>query len=524
MKSLGNRHSQHSFAQVPTANMARSKFNRSFGTKDTFFFDELTPVYVEEIIPGDTIDLNVKTFMRLAEQVKPIMDNMHVDFEFFFVPNRIIMDEWEKLFGAQDNPSDSTSYAVPKINSGGTGFAVGSIADHFGIPTGIPNLQVNSLPFRAYNLIWNEWYRDQNLQNSVTVPKSTIDNAANYQILKRAKAHDYYTSALPWPQKGSAVELPLGLQAPVELSTVGTGIRIRESTGAIPANGALSLAGGIGGLSNGVSGNLKIDPNNTLVANLTSATSVTVNTLRQAFMMQSLLEQHARGGTRYVEILKASYNVTSPDFRLQRPEFLSSGRITIQQHPLTQTSESGATPLGTLGAFSTVSETGNRIGFTKSFVEHGYVIGLMTARGEVTYQQGLHKMWTRNGRYDFFWPKLQELGEQSVLRQEIYATGTPVDTQVFGYQERYAEYRYSPSQIKGQFRSTFAETLDVWHLAEEFTSNPTLSAEFIQSNTPIERALVVAENYPHLLSDFWFDLKHARPMVTYGVPATLGRF
>ena len=279
--------------------------------------------------------------------------------------------------------------------------------------------------------------------------------------------------------------------------------------------------GGAGSITN--TGAAKFDTTG-LQADLADATAATINQLRQAMMVQSLLELDARGGTRYVEILRAHFNVISPDFRLQRPEFLSGGTTSITQHPVAQTSESGTSPQANLAAFSTAVQMDNSIGFSKSFVEHGYVIGLVKARADVTYQQGLNRMWSRQTRYDFFWPKLQELGEQTILNKEIYAQGTSADDDVFGYQERYAEYRYKPSEIRGQFRSTYAETLDVWHLAEEFETLPALNSTFIQSNTPIERSLVVAEGYPHLLFDAFFQYTHARPMMTYGVPATLGRF
>lgn len=528
MKSLGSRNNQHSFAQIPQVNMARSKFDRSHAIKDTFDFDYLTPIYVDEVLPGDTINLSVKSFARLATQAVPLLDNMYTDYFFFFVPNRLLWSNWEKFMGALTNPSDlGTDYLIPTVTTTAvTGVAVGTIYDKMGIPTGIPGLELNALPFRAYNLIWNEWFRDQNLQNSVTTNLDDGPDAiADYTLLKRAKKHDYFTSCLPWPQKGDAVELSLGTTAPVELITGNTDqVKIRKkSDQSLLGNLALwSNASGVFGSSTAVES--QIDPNGTLQVDLTAATAATINELRQSFMLQSLLELDARGGTRYVEILKAHFNVVSPDFRLQRPEFLSGGTVSIMQHPVTQTSESATTPLATLAAFSTAANMGGNIGFSKSFVEHGYVIGLIQARGDVTYQQGLHKMWSRSTKHDFFWPKLQELGEQAVLKREIYSQGDANDDEVFGYQERYAEYRYAPSQIRGQFRSTFATSLDVWHLAEEFASEPALNSTFIVSNTPIERALVVDAAYPHLLYDAWFDIKHARPISAYGVPATLGRF
>lgn len=549
---LGNRYNQHSFAKVPQVNMARSRFDRSFAVKDTMDFDYLTPIFVDEVLPGDTINLSVKSFCRLATQLTPVLDNMYMDYFFFFVPNRLVWSNWEKFMGALTDPGDlGTDYLIPVIETTAvTGEAVGSIYDKMGIPTGIPGLEINALPFRCYALIWNEWFRDQNLQDSVTVNLGDgPDAATDYTLLKRAKKHDYFTSCLPWPQKGDAIELPIGSTAPIEVISgpkwenivyTPSSVSTNNMIGRKAANDALAT----GTTTNVSSGDLTFnastqpgywDPNgrlrvsidnisDDLQADLSAATASTINEIRQAFMLQSLLELDARGGTRYVEILRAHFNVVSPDFRLQRPEFLSGGTVHINQHPVAQTSESKTTPQATLTAYSTASSLGNNIGFSKSFVEHGYVIGMVQARADVTYQQGLKRMWSRQTKHDFFWPKLQELGEQAVLKREIYAQGDANDLEVFGYQERYAEYRYSPSEIRGQFRSTYTTPLDIWHLAEEFGNEPALNAAFIVSNTPIERSLAVAGSYPHLLCDYWFDMKHARPMVTYGVPATLGRF
>jgi hypothetical protein len=527
-KALGGRGNQHSFAQTPNMNVARSQFNRSFTVKDTMDFDELTPVFVDEILPGDTCNLNTKVFARLATQQVPVMDNMYIDFFFFFVPNRLVWSNWEKFNGAQDNPADSTDYLVPTMTiNDGSGYQVGSLADHFGIPTDVDDIEINVLPFRAYNLIYNEWFRDQNLQDSVTVNVDDgPDAVSDYSLLKRGKRHDYFTSCLPWPQKGDSVELPLGTTAPViknstAIEMFGGADTTSRNLQIQSADDELQLTGYVGGSNS----NAFFGDNTGLQADLSTATAATINQLRSAFMVQELLELDARGGTRYTEIIKAHFNVTSPDQRLQRPEFLAGGQVGIMQHPIPQTSATSGTDYqADLAAYSTGQTMDKSIGFTKSFTEHGYVIGLAAARADQTYQQGINKLWLRSDRYDFFWPKLQELGEQSVLNKEIYAQGTATDDQVFGYQERYAEYRYKPSEIRGQFRSTYSSSLDVWHLAEEFSTLPSLNSTFIESNTPIERSLATAASYPHLLMDMWFQYKHARPMMVHGVPASLGRF
>lgn len=532
---LGNRYSQHSFAQIPDVKMARSQFDRSFTIKDTFNFDYLIPIFVDEILPGDTCNVRLHTFGRLATQLVPIMDNMYIDFFFFFVPNRLLWTNWERFNGAQDNPADSTSYVLPSLDAFGAGNPdVGTIYDKMGIPTDVAGAWTlgNTLPLRAYNRVWNEWFRDQNLQNSVTQNMDDgPDQIADYALLKRGKRHDYFTSSLPWPQKGTAISLPLGTSAPVlgngSLSYAHTSVDTTDRALAITTGTTILSAPSYGGATDGLlwSTTTGAGHGTGLYADLSTATAATINQLRQAMQVQGLIELDARGGTRYVEILQAHFNVTSPDFRLQRSEYLGGGQSKINTHPVAQSAPtSGSNYFAQLGGFATTSSQGSSIGFSKSFVEHGYVIGLACARADITYQQGLNRMWSRSTRYDFFWPKLQELGEQTILNKEIYLAGAGgTDTTVFGYQERYAEYRYKPSEIHGQFRSTYSSPLDMWHLAEKFASVPSLNSTFIVSTTPITRC-IANSSAEQILFDGFFQYKHARPMMTYSVPSTFGRF
>lgn len=523
--NLGTRANQHNFARIPSVNQARSAFDRSSTAKDTLDFDYLNPIFLEEVLPGDTMNMNCQTFMRLATQKVPIMDNMYVDFFWFFIPSRLLWENWQRFMGEQPNPGDSTDFTIPVHGSTDQEFAVGSLGDKFGLPTAVDlntgnRTAVNALPFRAYNLVWNEWFRDQNLQNRAVVDLDNgPDDAADYILRKRGKRHDYFTSCLPWPQKGPSVEFPIAGTAPV----IGNGEfpLVIDSTSSI---GQLTLNSGIGvGTTPSLAiGDFSFANQTGLVADLSESTAATINQIREAFMVQSIFELDARGGTRYIELLLAHFGVTAPDFRLQRPEYLGGGSSTINSHIVPQTTPTeGSNAQAQLAAYATQSSRGN--GFTKSFVEHGYVLGLCCARADITYQQGLERLWARRTRFDFFWPKLQELGEQAVYNAEIYVGDNADDQTVFGYQERYAEYRYKPSQIRGEFRSTFAQSLDFWHMAQEFDTRPSLNASFIEQSTPIERAIAVT-NAPHLLADFWFKLIHTRPMATYSVPASLGRF
>lgn len=549
---------------IPRANIQRSTFDTSFTHKTTFNAGRLIPVYLEEVLPGDTINCHVNALCRLISPLQvPVMDNVYLDFQFFFVPNRLVWAHWEEFNGQNSTMKgiQTTDYTIPYYEYDAADGHDSDLHGYFGIPYGNPGvsasakIRVNALPFRAVWLIWNEWYRDENLQdpvpiqfgdaNSVWVSHETLVNGLGpWSLPYRNKRHDYFTSCLPWPQKGPGVELPLGGTAPV----IGNGMTLGLETGSsvsgwqnlglcqgagVPLCGVPQLYGSDVGVtvppSSGgtdTSVGVSTDPEKSgLIADLSTATAVTINSLRQAFQLQRLYERDARGGTRYTEILRAHFGVVSPDARLQRPEYLGGFSQPMMINPVVQQSSTDSTsPQGHLSAFG-VTGTSRR-GFVKSFVEHGFIIGFASIRADLSYQQGLNRLWSRKTRFDYYWPALAHLGEQAVLNKEIFATGDEAaDNAVFGYQERYAEYRYHPSIVTGKFNSNANGTMDVWHLAQDFGSRPVLNSDFIREQPPINRISAVNIGNTHAFAlDVFFKQKATREMPLYGVPGLVDHF
>lgn len=571
----------HRFSDAPAMYMKRSKFDRSHVYKTTFNSGKLIPVFVDEVLPGDTTRMSVNYFARLATPIKPIMDNIYLDWFFFFVPNRLVWEHWQNFCFEQEDPDDSVDYVIPTVTATGNSenAYIGSLWDYFGLPVNTSgNLSgISALPFRGVYLIWNEWFRDENLQKSVKIQKGDTNEVLNsarsseqpswvfmsgtsifpgLACPPRGKRHDYFTSAFPWTQKGPGVSVGLAGTASIvnpsplsdyfltsnsnQLAAVSAyggdasssgGGRITFGTETITfnnrGNSSYSTVGGFAGNSS-----TKVDVHAYSGSNLLTKDSFvdldtssifTINSLRTAFQMQKFYERLARGGSRYTEVLRSFFGVVSPDARLQRPEFLGSFTKMVNVNPIAQTSATDTTsPQGNLSAYGVTAAKFH--GFTKSFVEHGYIFGFVCARADLTYQQGINKMWLRSTVYDFYWPTFAHLGEQAIELREIYAQGSEADTTVFGYQERYAEYRYKPSQITGKFRSSVVSgSLDKWHLSQFFKSAPTLNEEFLVENPPINRIIAVPSE-PEFLLDVGFRYTTVRPMPMFGTPGLVDHF
>lgn len=571
----------HRFSDAPAMYMKRTKFDRSHVYKTTFNSGKLIPVFVDEVLPGDTTRMSVNYFARLATPIKPIMDNIYLDWFFFFVPNRLVWEHWQNFCFEQEDPDDSTDYVIPTVSAtGNSGNAyIGSLWDFFGLPVNTSgNLSgISALPFRGVYLIWNEWFRDENLQKSVKIQKGDANEVLNSSrsaeqpswVFKsgtnivpglacppRGKRHDYFTSALPWTQKGPGVSIGLAGTASIVDPTPDNGYLLHSNSNQLAAvsattnegsygghrvgasNGILTFSrpgsdsdtSSVGGFAGNTGGPVTVSAQigsaylgNDSYVDLDTSSMFTINSLRTAFQMQKFYERLARGGSRYTEVLRSFFGVVSPDARVQRPEFLGSFTKMVNVNPIAQTSSTNdISPQGNLSAYGVTAAKFH--GFTKSFVEHGYIFGFVCARADLTYQQGINKMWLRSTVYDFYWPTFANLGEQAIELREIYAQGSKDDTTVFGYQERYAEYRYKPSQITGKFRSSVTGgTLDKWHLSQFFKSAPTLNEEFIVENPPIERIIAVPSE-PEFLLDVGFRYTSVRPLPMFGTPGLVDHF
>lgn len=524
---LGNRdmHIQgpqiNQFNNISPQKIPRSAFRRDFTRRGTLNTNDLVPIFCDEILPGDDVNLKMTAMVRMTTPIKPLMDNLYLETFWFFIPNRLVWSNWKKFQGEQINPGDSTTYTIPVLNKNvapmsTTGFLANSIYDNLGLPILVTNLaDISALYNRAYDLCWNEWFRDENLQNSITVPTGDgPDDPALYTMRKRNKRKDYFTSALPWPQKGDAVEIGLAGTAPItflndttaipKVKAVSSGLNV--NAGNVITDGAGSFLGGSGSVVSAY------DPDGTLIVDGSSFSAVTINALRQAALYQQILELDARGGTRYVEAIYSRFGVVSPDFRLQRPELIGQGhtRINIYAVPQTAPTSTGDTPQGNLAAFSATTIQGDH-GCRYSATEHGMIIGLANVRADLTYQQGVPKKFTRSTRLDFYEPLQNGLGEQAILNREIFAQGSSADTQAFGYQERFAEYRFFNSEITGTFRSNAPQSIDVWHLSQDFGGLPALNSSFIEENVPMDRILAVTSE-PQFYFDASYAYNHVRPM------------
>lgn len=537
-----NRNTESHFAENPVSlDIQRSKFKRPFQHKTTMNAGELVPVYVDECLPGDTVSMKMSSLVRMSTPIFPVMDNAFIDYYFFFVPNRLVWEHWRDFCGENRTTfwEQPTEYQIPQITAPTGGWSKGTIADYFGIPTNVSNISVNALPFRALGLIWNEWFRNENTKQPCMVNTDdtnvTGSNGTNYitdvqlggKCPNVAKYHDYFTSALPQPQKGPDVLMPLGNEAPV-IGKEGKALFFQYYDMSSTSGNASVSSSSSGNIMSTATDNthalrLSSDPNTiSMYADLANATGATINQLRQAFAVQRFYEKCARGGTRYRELLKTMFGVTSPDARMQVPEYLGGTRIQINVDQVIQTSSTDNTsPQGNTAAYSLTTSHNDL--FTKSFTEHGYIIGLACIRTDHTYQQGIERFWSRKSKFDFYWPTFANISEQAILNKEIYAQGTAVDDEVFGYQEPWAEYRYKPNRVSSAFRSNYAQTLDSWHYADYYEALPHLSSDWNdETKDNIDRTIAVSEELEdQFIADFYFNSDWVRPMPVYSVPGLI---
>lgn len=542
-----NRNSEYNFAQNPQVGVSRSRFQRNSDNKTTFNTGDLIPVYLDEVLPGDTHQVDVACVMRMATPIFPVMDNAFCDFYFFFVPNRLLWEHWKEFMGENKETAwtPKTEYSVPQVTAPAGGWAEGTLADYLGLPTKVEGISVSALPGRAYGLIYNEWFRNQNITQPTLVEvtdatttgkndgSATNDSAITLaKPLKAAKVFDYYTGALPEPQKGEPITIPLTGNAPVlpyksdfkTLEQDDIYFRVYNAPGGTSTytqGGFTTIDGKKVYVVNGPNDkNINNITQQYLMADLSQVTAATINQLRQAFQIQKLLEKDARGGTRYREVLREHFGVVSPDSRMQIPEYLGGYRLPINVSQVIQTSSTDSTsPLGNTAALSVT--TMNKPMFTKSFTEHGFIMGLAVVRTDQTYQQGIERMWSRKGRYDYYWPVLANIGEQAILNKEIYAQGNTADEEAFGYQEAWADYRYKPSKVTGLFRSNAKQSLDAWHYAQDYDALPTLSSRWMEQNdTEMKRTLAV-QSQPDFIADFYFMNKTTRCMPVYSIPGLI---
>lgn len=526
-----NRNSENRFAENPQVGVSRSRFQRNSDNKTTFDTGDLIPIYLDEVLPGDTHEIDMACVMRMATPIFPVMDNAFCDFYFFFVPNRLVWEHWKAFMGENRETAwtPKTEYSIPQVTAPTGGWAEGTLADYFGLPTKVEGLSVSALPGRCYGLIYNEWFRNQNVTQPTLVEvtdatttgkndgSTTNDSAITLaKPLKAAKVFDYYTGALPEPQKGEPIQLPLQGAAPIKAYSEKELENVRGSFTWIAKSSPIEVAivNKDGTQANGL-------PSNTYIgADLESVTAATINQLRQAFQIQKLLEKDARGGTRYREVLREHFGVVSPDSRMQIPEYLGGYRLPINVSQVIQTSSTDSTsPQGNTAALSVT--TMNKSMFTKSFTEHGFIMGLAVVRTDQTYQQGIERMWSRTGRYDYYWPVLANIGEQAILNKEIYAQGNAKDNEAFGYQEAWADYRYKPSKVTGLFRSNAQQSLDAWHYAQDYDTLPTLSTTWMEQGKAEMKRTLAVQSQPDFIADFYFMNKTTRCMPVYSIPGLI---